>query len=228
MESMSVNRRAVGESPAPPRHNGSATVHPFPFSGDDTRLVESLRQGYPPAVAHFYVIFADKVHRLLFRILGRDSELEDAVHDTFVRALESIHTLRDPRALSSWVIGIAIYAARIRIQKRRRRRWLQLLSPSDMPEPIFFDRSPDVGEAVHALSRVLDLMPTDERIAVVLRLAEGMTLSEAADACGVSLSTFKRRFGRGQKTLYKLVALEPALQTWLKEDHTAELEVREA
>ena len=213
MESMSVHR-----VPAPPKRSGRATVHPFPFSGDEARLVESLRQGYPPAITHFYVIFADKVHRLLFRILGRDSELEDAVHDTFVRALESIHTLRDPRALSSWVVGIAIYTARIRIQKQRRRRWLQLLSPSDMPEPVFFDPSPEVGEAVRALSNALDKMPADERIAVVLRLAEGMTLSEAADASGVSLSTFKRRFGRGQRTLRELVAREPALRAWLRED----------
>jgi RNA polymerase sigma-70 factor (ECF subfamily) len=217
----------IEKAAAPPKATPRATVHPFPFSGDDARLVESLRQGYPPAITHFYMIYADKVHRLLFRILGRDSELEDAVHDTFVRALESIHTLRDPRALSSWVIGIAIYAARIRMQKRRRRRWLQLLSPADMPEPVFFDRAPDIGEAARALSRVLGKMPADERIAVVLRLAEGMTLSEAADACSISLSTFKRRFGRGQTTLRKLVACEPALSAWLREDED-ELAAKEA
>jgi RNA polymerase sigma-70 factor, ECF subfamily len=212
--------------PVSPRRNQRGVVHPLPFSGDDARLVEALRQGSPSAIAHFYVLFADKVHRLLFRILGRDSELEDAVHDTFVRALESIHTLRDPRALRSWVIGIAIYAARIRIQRRRRRRWLQLLSPADLPEPAFSDPPPEAGEAVRALSRVLDKMPPDERIAVVLRLAEGMTLPEAADACGVSLSTFKRRFGRGQKMLRDLVLQEPALRAWLTEE-SDELGVKE-
>ena len=206
------------QDPAPPKRDERAIVHHVPFSGDDVRLVENLRQGYPPAIAHFYVLFADKVHRLLYRISGRDSELEDAVHDTFVRALESIHRLRDPRALGSWVIGIAIYSARIRIQRRRRRRWLQLFSPEDMPERAFSDPTPEVGEAVRALSRVLDKMPDDERIAVVLRMAEGMTLSEAAEACGVSLSTFKRRFGRGQKTLRKLATFEPALQAWLGDD----------
>jgi RNA polymerase sigma-70 factor, ECF subfamily len=200
------------------KRNERAIVHPFPFSGDEARLVEGLQQGYPPAVAHFYVLYADKVHRLLFRILGRDSELEDAVHDTFLRALESIHTLRDPRALSSWVVGIAIYVAKIRIQRRRRRSWLQLFSPADLPDPVFSDPAPEASEAVRALSRVLDKMVPDERIAVVLRLAEGMTLPEAAQACGVSLSTFKRRFARGQRTLHALVASEPALGAWIAEE----------
>jgi RNA polymerase sigma-70 factor, ECF subfamily len=155
---------------------------------------------------------------MLFRILGPDSELEDTVHDTFVRALESIHTLRDAQALRSWVIGIAIFTARIRIQKRRRRAWLHLFPPEDLPERGFSGPAPEVGEAVRALSKVLDKMATDDRIAVVLRLAEGMTMPEAAHACGVSLSTFKRRFGRGEKIFQKLIAREPALQAWLMEE----------
>jgi RNA polymerase sigma-70 factor (ECF subfamily) len=154
---------------------------------------------------------------MLYRIMGPDSELEDTVHDTFVRALESIHALRDTQALHSWVIGIAIFTVRIRLQKRRRRAWLHLFSPEDLPDVSFSGPAPEVGEAMRALSRVLGKMPTDERIAVVLRLAEGMTMPEGADACGVSLSTFKRRFGRGEKLFQKLIGREPALHGWLKE-----------
>jgi len=202
----------------PGRRDEHAIVHRLPWSGDDVRLVEGLRQRHAAATAHFYALFARTVHRMLFRILGPDSELEDTVHDTFVRALESIHTLRDAQALRSWVIGIAIFTARIRIQKRRRRAWLHLFSPEDLPDPGFSDPAPEAGEAVRALSTVLDKMPTRERIAVVLRLAEGMTMPEAADACGVSLSTFKRRFARGEKIFRRLIAREPALQAWLTEE----------
>ena len=201
----------------PPGRDEMAIVHRFPFQGDDVRLVEGLRQGHPAAIAHFYAHFAGIVHRILFRVLGPDAELEDTVHDTFVRALESIHALRNAQALQSWVIGIAIFTVRIRIQKRRRRAWLHLFSPEDLPERGYSDPAPEVGEAVRALARVLDKMPTDERIAVVLRLAEGMTMPEGAQACGVSLSTFKRRFGRGEKIFQKFIAREPALQAWLTE-----------
>jgi len=202
----------------PPRRDEHATVHRFPFQGDDVRLVESLRQGHPAAIAHFYALFAGRVQRMLFRIMGPDSELEDTVHDTFVRALESIHKLRDAQALHSWVIGIAIFTVRIRLQKRRRRAWLHLFSPEDLPDLGISGPGPEVGEAMRSLSRVLDKMPTDERIAVVLRMVEGMTMPEGALACRVSLSTFKRRFGRGAKIFQKLIGREPALQAWLKEE----------
>lgn len=198
----------------PVRRDENAVVHRLPNTFDNARLVEGIRQGQPAAIAQFYALYAEKVQRMLFRILGSDSELEDTVHDTFVRALESIHSLRDVGALGSWVIGIAIFTARIRIQRRRRRRWLHLFAPEDLPDRSGTDPSPEVGEGLRALARVLDRMPTDERIAVVLRLAEGMTMPEAAQVCGVSLSTFKRRFGRGEKIFQKLVTSEPALDAW--------------
>jgi RNA polymerase sigma-70 factor (ECF subfamily) len=205
--------------PAPlPRPRGErAVVHPLPFYGDDARLVESLREGHPAAVAHFYGLFVAQVQRLLFRILGPDSELEDTVHDTFVRALESIHTLRDPVALRSWVVGVAVFTARIRIQSRTRRRWLLLRPPEELPEPACSGPSLEVGEALRATYRVLQKMRPEERIAVVLRLVEGMTMPEAAAASGVSLSTFKRRLERGEKIFHELVATEPALRGWREE-----------
>ena len=50
--------------PMPPRRDEHATVHRFPFQGDDVRLVESLRQGHPAAIAHFYALFAGRVQRM--------------------------------------------------------------------------------------------------------------------------------------------------------------------
>jgi RNA polymerase sigma-70 factor (ECF subfamily) len=193
-------------------------VHALPFSADDARLVESLRSGHPAAAAHFYDRFAGQVHRLLFRILGPDSELEDAVHDTFLRALSSIHKLRDPASLRSWLIGIAVFSARRRMQNRTRRRWLVLRAPEDIPDPPFSPRDPELSEALGATYAVLRAMPADEGIAVVLRLVERMTLLEAAHACGVSLSTFKRRLQRGEKVFRELAEKEPALQGWLSGD----------
>ena len=39
-------------------------------------------------------------------------------------------------------------------------------------------------------------------------------MPEAAAACGVSVSTFKRRFARGEKLFRELASGEPALKDW--------------
>jgi RNA polymerase sigma-70 factor, ECF subfamily len=201
-------------NPPPQKREESVVFGSFPFHGDEEQLVRSLRDRHPAAAVHFYARFSGHVRNLLFRMLGPDSELDDTLHDTFVRALESIETLRDPKALRAWTLGVAVHAARIELQRRRRRRWLSLFAPADLPERPATGSAPEAIEALRAVSRVLDGLPTDERIAVVLRLAERMTMPEAAAACGVSLSTFKRRFARGEQLFRELTAGEPALKDW--------------
>jgi RNA polymerase sigma-70 factor (ECF subfamily) len=167
-------------------------------------------------MVQFYSVNSPRIRRLLFRILGPDLELEDTVHDTFVKALESIHTLRDVGALNSWLAGVAIMTARTRIQSRRRRRWLTLMAPESLPEQAHTDCGLEVSEALKVVARVLQDIPADERIAVVLRLAERMTMIEAASVAGVSLSTFKRRFARGEEAFRRLASAEPALASWFE------------
>jgi RNA polymerase sigma-70 factor, ECF subfamily len=198
-------------NPAAPKREESVVFGSFPFSGDEEQLVRSLRERHPAAMVHFYSRFSAHVRNLLFRMLGPDSELDDTLHDTFVRALESIDRLRDPKALRSWTLGVAVHTARIELQRRRRRRWLSLFAPADLPELPASDAAPEAVEALRSISRLLDRLPTDERIAVVLRLAERTTIPEAAAACRVSLSTFKRRFARGEKLFRELATGEPAL-----------------
>lgn len=170
--------------------------------------------GEPTAAVQLYTRFAEQVRRIIYGILGQDSELEDTLHDTFVRALESVHSLRDPGALRPWMIGVAIRTTRIRIQRRQRRRWLTLFAPEDIVEPTYNGASPEAIQALKSVLKVLEQLDTEGRIAVVLRLAEHMTLPEAAEACGVSLSTFKRRLRRGERRFRQLVSQEPALAEW--------------
>ncbi len=172
-------------------------------------------------MAYFYSTFVRMVHRLLFRLLGPDSELEDTVHDTFVRALQSIHRLRDPALLRSWLVGVAVVTAKICMQSRKRRRWLMLFPPEKLPERSFFATSLEISEALRATFAILERLPPDERVAVVLRMVERMSMLEAAHACGVSLSTFKRRLQRGEEKFRKLAMAEPALGDWVPEGHDA-------
>jgi RNA polymerase sigma-70 factor (ECF subfamily) len=209
-------------TPDPPpgarqRREDHGVIRVLPFVGDDAALVEGLRRGHPAAATYLYDRYADLIHGALYRILGPDSELEDVVHDTFIRVLQSIGTLREPRALKSWIMSIAVFAAKNRIQMRTRRRWLSILPPEDVPEPEPFAPEPEANEALAQTYRILKKLRADERIAVVLHIIEQMTIEEAAEVCQVSPSTFKRRLRRGERLFLKLVKAEPALRDWVGE-----------
>jgi RNA polymerase sigma-70 factor (ECF subfamily) len=192
-----------------------SVVRALPFEGDDAELVKGMLAGHASAAAAYYDRHAEIVHGLAFRILGPDPELEDVVHDVFVRALESLPTLRDPYALRSWTLGITVFTVRIRIQKRARQKWLRFFPPDEVPEMQTLPET-ELGEALGDVFALLKALPADERIALVLHRVEGLPLEEAARVAGMSLSTFRRRLARAEAKFFTRAERTPALAEWLR------------
>jgi RNA polymerase sigma-70 factor, ECF subfamily len=190
-------------------------VRSLPFEGDDRALVEAMGSGRLDAGAAFYDRHVQGIHALVYRLMGPDGEIDDVVHDVFVRALESLPRLREPAALRSWLFGIAVRAVAIRFQKRSRQRWLRFMAPEEVPE---VGAAPsELGEALHEVYAILRGIDAEERIALVLHRVEGLSLESAAAACGMSLATFRRRLARGEAKFFSRARSRPALDEWLSE-----------
>lgn len=149
---------------------GHGVVRSLPFEGDEAALVAAMARGRLDAGAAFYDRHVQAIHGLVFRLMGPDGEIDDVVHDVFVRALESLPRLRDPAALRSWLFGIAVRTVGIRFQKRTRQRWLRFMSPENLPDvPVATSTPPtELGEALRHVYAILRGMDADERIALVL------------------------------------------------------------
>jgi len=197
----------------PPEPRG-ADVLPLPTAIADAELVRALRTGQPWARKVLFDRHAHRVERMLARVLGPDDEISDLLHDVFLAALESLGRLQDPSALGSWLNGIAVYMAKGAIRRRRRRRWLELFAPADLPEQEARVTDPTMTEALRATYEVLEQLPLDERIVFSLRMIEGLELSEVAGACNVSLATIKRRLSRAKQAFTERARSHAALAEW--------------
>lgn len=178
----------------------------------DSALVAAILAGRAEARRVLVDRYASELERVLYRVLGPDSELPDLLQDVFVVALGSLHRLREPAALRGWLIGIAVNKGRKCILRRRYRRFIDLVAPNELPEREARTVPFEVSEALRCTYAVLDRMPTDERVVFSLRLIDGMTLPAVADACGISLSTAKRRLTRAQRNFKALAAAYPVLE----------------
>jgi RNA polymerase sigma-70 factor, ECF subfamily len=214
---MSELRLVKKQSPEAP----TRPVHESGLLGDDYALVAGIRRGDPAAATSLYRQYHALVERTLVRILGFDSELADTVQETFIRALGSTRLLRDPKALPSWLIRIAVCAASDLIRRRKRRRILHWFSEpqnsSDLPVAADFEVEADIEtrRALQAARAVLGGLPLAERIAFSLRRLDGMELKDVATACGCSLATIKRRLGRAEERFLARAQREPSLRSWL-------------
>jgi RNA polymerase sigma-70 factor (ECF subfamily) len=136
------------------------------------------------------------------------------LHDVFVRALERIGDIKNPRALKSWLVGIAIFTAREWV--RRRRRSGAPLPPEHGAERAATTSSPETAEAFRSFLALMDRFDDEERTMFTLRFLEGMNLQEIADACGLSISTARRRVIVAEERFREILPEYPALEERLE------------
>jgi RNA polymerase sigma-70 factor (ECF subfamily) len=177
----------------------------------DELLVHGLLQGNSNATAELFDRYGAYVQRVLARLLGyAEPERADLLHEVFVRALERVADLKSARALKPWLAGIAVFTAQEWL--RRRKRLGPLLAPEDGAAREALDASPEARQAVRCFYELVDRFGADERAAFILRQLEGMSLNEVAAACGVSLSTARRRIERAEARFQQLLPEYPALR----------------
>ncbi len=187
------------------------------FAGDRAALVAALRRGDEGAAAVLFHEYAPLVERTIGRILGVDDDLPDATQEVFLRALSSVHRIRDPQALTDWLLQVTVCTATDWIRKRRRLRWLSFVDPGEIVEHQSFSVDEVGREVLRASYRVMDRMGIEERTVFALRHIDGMELTHVAIACDCSLATVKRRLGRANARFEALARREPALRRWLEE-----------
>ena len=172
--------------------------------------MRELLLGSPDATARLFDSYAGLIQRVLARILGySEPERADLLHEVFVRALERVPDLKRARSLKPWLVGIAVFTAQEWLRRRKRRGPVR--SPEDGEALGVRPVSPEAREAVTSFYELVGRFPDDERAAFILRRLEGMGLQEVAEACGVSLSTARRRIERAEAEFERQLPEYPAL-----------------
>ncbi len=178
-------------------------------------IVSGLLAASPRAAAALYDRFAERINRLVWRILGGDQEHDDVVQQVFVNALGSIGKLKDPGALEGWMVGVTVNTVRRELRSRAVRRIFSLVpGTSDLPHATMDPESQLLAPSFYA---VVSRMRSTARIVFVLRFLEGFTLGECAAACRCSLSTVKRRLARAKRVFFKQARRDPVLASWIEE-----------
>lgn len=211
---MNTAERTIGTMTA---EDPKRMLTPLTFVDNGGALVEALRTGHPGAAALFYDQHALHIQRVLRSTLGPDEDIPDLLQEVFIRALDNIGRLHDIERVRSWLTTIAVFVARAHLRARTRRNWLRLFSPERTRPNQVEPPSSEARRALQEVYQLLDEFPAGERLAFLLRFVHGMTLSDAAEVCSVSLATLKRRLARAEKGFVEAARKRPALAQWLED-----------
>lgn len=174
------------------------------LSDTDATLVARIRSGDATAVRPFYDRHADRVYRTAWRVLRDRTDAEAVTQDVFVRALGSLHQVRDSTVLGAWLSAIAARAAYdvLRTKRRQSQRFLTLdhadstASSASEPDPLLGDH---LRHAIAQLSSKLQLV-------LVMFEVEGHSHAEIAAALGIPEATSKTRLSQARALLRQSLA----------------------
>jgi len=174
-----------------------------PVDGLDAELVRRSRGAEVKAFETLYRRHAQFAFNLAVRIQGSSTDVEDLVHDAFLKAHERLEDLRDSAAFRPWLGSIVVRLVRTRLRRRKLLRALGLTAP----EPVEIDTiaasdaDPEARALLAQVYALLQTLAADDRIAWTLRHVERHRLEAVAVMTSCSLATAKRRIARAQHFL---------------------------
>ena len=151
--------------------------------------------------------------------LCRDASLaDDLVQDTLLKAWHKFNLFQPGTNLRAWLFTILRNGFYSHHRKRARD-----VSDSDGTLTAQLAGKPehDGHLALAELAAALDRLPTEQREALMLVGAMGLSVDEAAETCGCAPGTIKSRANRGRRALAALLHLEGDEATNLPADISA-------
>jgi RNA polymerase sigma-70 factor, ECF subfamily len=144
-------------------------------------------------------------YRVALRMLGNESDAEDATQDAFVQAWRKLAGFRADAAFSTWMYRIVTNRCLNMLRARRRTEPL----PTDREAPASRpDRIAEGRWQVDDLTRAIGRLTPEQRAPLVLRELEGLTYEEIAAALELSIPAVKSRLHRARLDLLS------AMRSW--------------
>lgn len=177
-----------------------------PEPGAD-ELISALGRGELDALRTVYQRHHEAVRAFAGRLIGDEADAEELVQEVFVTLPCAIRRFRSDASLRTFLISITANHARHYVRAAMRRRAaLQRLAIEPPHASVSLPDEPlERAELADALTRALDRIPIDQRVAFVLCEVEERSSQEAAFIVGVPDSTLRARLRAAKRRLRELL-----------------------
>lgn len=173
---------------------------------DESVLVARARAGEPAAVEQLVRSYLADVYAVTLRMLGDADLAQDAAQDAMVNAVNALDRFRGDASFRTWLLRIAVNAARTIGRRRSRRREVSLEVVAEHPAAgaDVHERTATQQEAARALT-MLEQLPEKQRMTVSLRIQQGLSYAEIGRALDCTEGAARVNYHLGIKRLRELM-----------------------
>lgn len=174
-------------------------------------LIQRARSGDDSAFNHVVVAYRKRIFSTVARLIGRPEDVEDVAQEVFLRLYYSLDQLRTPEVFEPWLYRLTVNASYDYLRKQRRRNESRM---ADLSEQQVMMADAAAGGRVNSedqrrlrvkelLESLLESVSEEDRILLMLKEVEGLSVKELEKVYGVKENALKVRLFRARQRVLK-------------------------
>jgi len=187
----------------------------------DQKLVEKAQKGDKRAFGILVEKYHKKLTRLLARMVRDQSEIEDIVQDSFIKAYRAINNFRGDSAFYTWLYRIGINTAKNHLVSLGRRP--KAMNDVEIEDVENFEDGQELRnvetpensmmtkEIVATVNDTIESLPDELKEAISLREMDGLSYEEIAELMQCPIGTVRSRIFRAREAIAD--KLKPLIET---------------
>jgi len=177
----------------------------------DFELIQKACAGDDGAFNQVVTAYRKRIFGTVARLIGKPEDVEDVAQEVFLRLYYSLDQLRTPEVFEPWLYRLTVNASYDYLRKQRRRNESRMADLSEQ-QVIMADaaaggrtsnedqRRRQVKEFVDSL---LETVSDEDRILLMLKEVEGLSIKELERVYGVKENALKVRLFRARQRVLK-------------------------
>ncbi len=185
----------------------------------DIELVRRTQQGDQAAFGLLVEKYQHRLAKLVSRYIYDSSEVEDVCQEALIKAYRAIGNFRGESAFYTWLYRIAVNTAKNYLISQGRRPpktdidaedAVQIEAGAAMRETGTPEANALTRELAETVTRAVEQLPEDLKMAITLREIEGLSYDEIAEVMGCPIGTVRSRIFRARDAIDR--ELKPLLE----------------
>ena len=173
------------------------------MSQNEIQLVERILKGDQDAFRELHDSHKKALIRACWYFLGNDSEVEDMVQETYIKALKNLHHFRFECSLGTWLNHIAVNLCRDYLEKKK--KTLPFSSDFFAGRPSIEQKASYPEEVVQLLKEEMGKLDGRDKELIDLRELKGLTYEAIANRLKIPVGSVTSGIFRARQKLIERV-----------------------
>lgn len=168
---------------------------------DESRLIESCKNGDARAFGQLYDAYVQKIYRFVYYKTYHKETAEDLTSVVFTKALENIGRFDVTGSFQAWLYTIARNA--VTDHYRTQKKYIDIDDVWDIADGKDMEIDIANRRQLEEVQKYLQALPSKQRDIVIMRVWQSMSYTEIAQALKTTESSCKMAFSRAIHKLRK-------------------------